>query len=239
MVVDEVVGQWVSLLFLPFTLATAAGSASCSSGPWTSSSPGPRATSSACPGGLGIMADDLMAGVYANLLLRVGLTSGPSHDRPHARRAARHRQRAPGAAALRHEHALDDGAACSRSGSRSGRGVTVADEPACSSRPSGRPSAGRHRGRHRRPGTHRGRPHPRGRGGAPSGAASCATRRYVEALKVRFAKYLRPMAEEQREAGRRHRGRGRSCQNPRGTAPGQWWRRRAGSSSCCPVRPWR
>jgi phosphatidylglycerophosphatase A len=75
-VVDEVVGQWTSLLFLPLN-------------PWTVLAgfllfrvmdvvkPWPARDFEALPGGLGIMADDVMAGVYANLLLRVGLLVVP------------------------------------------------------------------------------------------------------------------------------------------------------------------
>jgi len=75
-VVDEVVGQWTSLLFLPLN-------------PWTALvgfvlframdivKPWPARDFEALPGGLGIMADDLMAGVYANLLLRVVLLAVP------------------------------------------------------------------------------------------------------------------------------------------------------------------
>jgi phosphatidylglycerophosphatase A len=75
-VVDEVVGQWATLLFLPF-------------GPWTAGvgfvlfrvmdvlKPWPARDLESLPGGLGIMADDLMAGVYANLLLRVVLLVVP------------------------------------------------------------------------------------------------------------------------------------------------------------------
>ncbi|HSB61250.1 MAG TPA: phosphatidylglycerophosphatase A [Vicinamibacteria bacterium] len=75
-VVDEVVGQWVSLLLLPLTPATA------TLGfllfrvmdvlkPW------PARDLERLPGGWGIMADDVMAGIYANLLLRVGLFVWP------------------------------------------------------------------------------------------------------------------------------------------------------------------
>jgi phosphatidylglycerophosphatase A len=71
-VVDEVVGQWASLLFLPLTPATAALSfllfrALDVLKPW------PARDLESLPGGLGIMADDLMAGIYANALLRVVL----------------------------------------------------------------------------------------------------------------------------------------------------------------------
>ena len=71
-VVDEVVGQWVTLLFLPFTPAVAA----CGFvlfrildvfKPW------PARQFESLPGGWGIMSDDLMAGIYGNLLLHAGL----------------------------------------------------------------------------------------------------------------------------------------------------------------------
>jgi phosphatidylglycerophosphatase A len=73
-VVDEVVGMWTSLLLLPFT-------------PWTAAAgfvlfrvmdvfkPYPARQFESLPGGWGIMTDDLMAGIYANLLLRVGLVA--------------------------------------------------------------------------------------------------------------------------------------------------------------------
>jgi phosphatidylglycerophosphatase A len=75
-VVDEIVGQWVSLLFLPLNPATLA------LGffffrvfdvvkPW------PARQLEALHGGWGIMADDLMAGIYANLVLRVALLALP------------------------------------------------------------------------------------------------------------------------------------------------------------------
>jgi phosphatidylglycerophosphatase A len=75
-VVDEVVGQWATFLFLPFA-------------PWTAGlgfllfrimdvfKPWPARDFESLPGGLGIMADDLMAGVYANLSLRVILLVVP------------------------------------------------------------------------------------------------------------------------------------------------------------------
>ncbi len=75
-VVDEVAGQWVSLLLLPFTLGTALAAfflfrAMDVLKPW------PARDFERLPGGLGIVADDLMAGLYANLLLRAGLTVWP------------------------------------------------------------------------------------------------------------------------------------------------------------------
>lgn len=75
-VVDEVAGQWVSLLLLPFTIGTALAAFFLFRlmdvvKPW------PARDLERLPGGLGIVADDLMAGVYANLLLRAGLTVWP------------------------------------------------------------------------------------------------------------------------------------------------------------------
>ena len=72
-VVDEVVGQWVSLLFLPFTPAVAAAGFVLFRvldvfKPW------PARQLESLPEGWGIMSDDVMAGLYANVLLRIGLT---------------------------------------------------------------------------------------------------------------------------------------------------------------------
>ena len=71
-VVDEVVGQWVTLLFLPFTPAVAIAGfflfrALDVFKPW------PARQFESLPGGWGIMSDDVMAGIYANLLLHAGL----------------------------------------------------------------------------------------------------------------------------------------------------------------------
>jgi len=69
-VVDEIAGMWVTLLFLPFTPVSAALGffafrAMDVFKPW------PARRFEGFPGGLGIMADDLMAGVYANLIVRL------------------------------------------------------------------------------------------------------------------------------------------------------------------------
>jgi phosphatidylglycerophosphatase A len=69
-VVDEVVGQWITLLFLPLTPLTAAAGFVLFRvmdviKPW------PARRFEHLHGGWGIMADDVMAGVYANLALRV------------------------------------------------------------------------------------------------------------------------------------------------------------------------
>ena len=71
-VIDEVAGMWVTLLFLPFDWRTAlvgfvAFRIMDVVKPW------PARQMEDLPGGWGIMADDLMAGVYANLLTRVVL----------------------------------------------------------------------------------------------------------------------------------------------------------------------
>lgn len=75
-VVDEIVGMWVSLALLPLTLATAlAGFVAFRA--MDVIKPYPARELEGLPRGWGIMADDLMAGVYANLLLRVGLLVWP------------------------------------------------------------------------------------------------------------------------------------------------------------------
>lgn len=75
-VIDEVAGQWVTLLALPFTPLTAALGfflfRACDViKPW------PARSLEGLPEGWGIMADDVAAGVYAHLLLRVGLMLWP------------------------------------------------------------------------------------------------------------------------------------------------------------------
>jgi len=75
-VVDEVVGMWTSLLFLPFTPVTAAlGFVLFRI--FDVVKPYPARDLEALPGGWGIMSDDLMAGVYANLALRVVMLVWP------------------------------------------------------------------------------------------------------------------------------------------------------------------
>jgi phosphatidylglycerophosphatase A len=71
-VVDEIVGMWVTLLLLPLTAVTAAAGFVLFRvmdvlKPW------PARDLEGLPRGWGIMADDVMAGVYANLLVRVVL----------------------------------------------------------------------------------------------------------------------------------------------------------------------
>lgn len=76
-VVDEVVGMWVSLLFLPFTAGTAALGFVLFRvmDVWK---PYPARQLEDLPGGWGIMFDDVMAGLYANLALRVALLVWPA-----------------------------------------------------------------------------------------------------------------------------------------------------------------
>jgi len=76
-VVDEIVGMWVTLLFLPLTAVTAVAGFFLFRvmdvfKPW------PARDFEALPKGWGIMADDVMAGVYANLLVRVVLLVLPT-----------------------------------------------------------------------------------------------------------------------------------------------------------------
>jgi phosphatidylglycerophosphatase A len=68
-VVDEIVGMWISLLFVPWSPATAAG-AFVLFRIMDVVKPFPARRLEDLPGGWGIMADDVMAGVYANVALQ-------------------------------------------------------------------------------------------------------------------------------------------------------------------------
>jgi len=75
-VVDEVAGQWITFVSLPFTPAIALSGfllfrAMDIVKPW------PARALERLPGGLGIMADDVAAGIYAQLVLRVLLAIWP------------------------------------------------------------------------------------------------------------------------------------------------------------------
>lgn len=75
-VVDEVAGQWITFLALPMTPVTALAGFLLFRlmdivKPW------PARDLERLPGGLGIMADDVAAGIYAHLLLRAGLAVWP------------------------------------------------------------------------------------------------------------------------------------------------------------------
>jgi phosphatidylglycerophosphatase A len=71
-VVDEVVGMWIALLLVPLTPLNVA----CAFVLFRIMDvvkPYPARDFEQLPGGWGIMADDVMAGVYANLVLQIGL----------------------------------------------------------------------------------------------------------------------------------------------------------------------
>jgi len=75
-VVDEVAGQWLTFLALPVTPVTALAGFVLFRvmdivKPW------PARDLERLPGGIGIMADDIAAGLYAHLMLRVGLAIWP------------------------------------------------------------------------------------------------------------------------------------------------------------------
>jgi phosphatidylglycerophosphatase A len=75
-VVDEVAGQWITFVSLPFTPAIALAGfvlfrAMDVVKPW------PARALERLPGGLGIMADDVAAGIFAQLVLRAGLAIWP------------------------------------------------------------------------------------------------------------------------------------------------------------------
>jgi phosphatidylglycerophosphatase A len=69
-VVDEVVGMWVSLLFIPFSFR-AVLFAFFFFRIFDIFKPPPARESEALKNGLGIMTDDVIAGVYANLVTRI------------------------------------------------------------------------------------------------------------------------------------------------------------------------
>lgn len=75
-VADEIVGMWITLLWVPLTpLAITAGFVLFRvMDVWK---PWPARQLEHLPGGWGIMADDVMAGVYANLVLQVLLRAVP------------------------------------------------------------------------------------------------------------------------------------------------------------------
>jgi phosphatidylglycerophosphatase A len=75
-VVDEVVGQWVALTALPFTPLTA-GLGFLLFRVMDIVKPWPARDLERVPGGWGIMADDVAAGLYAHLALRAGLLVWP------------------------------------------------------------------------------------------------------------------------------------------------------------------
>jgi phosphatidylglycerophosphatase A len=76
-VVDEVAGMWVTLLFVPLTPFTAAVGF-VAFRVMDVFKPYPARQLEHLHGGWGIMADDLMAAVYANLLVRIALMVFPA-----------------------------------------------------------------------------------------------------------------------------------------------------------------
>jgi phosphatidylglycerophosphatase A len=75
-VADEVVGMWVSLLGVPLTGVTAVAGFVLFR-VFDVFKPYPARDLERLPAGWGIMCDDVMAGIYANLLLRAGLLAFP------------------------------------------------------------------------------------------------------------------------------------------------------------------
>jgi len=75
-VIDEVAGQWISLLFIPFSPLTVL-LAFILFRLFDVLKPGPVDSLQNLPGGWGIMADDVLAGIFANVTLRVVLVVLP------------------------------------------------------------------------------------------------------------------------------------------------------------------
>ena len=75
-VIDEVVGQMIAFAALPPTVTVFFGGFLFFR-MFDILKPFPADRSQRLPGGLGVMADDVVAGVYANLALRVLLMAGP------------------------------------------------------------------------------------------------------------------------------------------------------------------
>jgi phosphatidylglycerophosphatase A len=75
-VIDEVVGMLVSLLFLPGTWPVIAA-AFVAFRVFDIVKPWPAGRLEHVPGGWGVMADDVMAGVYANLTIQILLRASP------------------------------------------------------------------------------------------------------------------------------------------------------------------
>ena len=75
-VIDEVVGMFVSLLFLPATWPVIAA-AFLAFRVFDIVKPWPAGRLEHVPGGWGVMADDVMAGVYANLTIQVLVWARP------------------------------------------------------------------------------------------------------------------------------------------------------------------
>ena len=75
-VIDEVAGQWIALLFIPFS-PLAVLLAFILFRLFDILKPGPVDWAQRLPGGWGIMSDDVLAGVFANLSLRLIMLALP------------------------------------------------------------------------------------------------------------------------------------------------------------------
>jgi phosphatidylglycerophosphatase A len=75
-VIDEVAGQWISLLFIPFSPITVL-LAFILFRFFDVLKPGPVDWAQRLPGGWGIMSDDVLAGIFANLSLRALMLALP------------------------------------------------------------------------------------------------------------------------------------------------------------------
>ena len=74
-VIDEVVGQWIALLFIPFTLITVL-TAFILFRIFDIFKPFPIDQSQALKGGYGIMVDDIIAGIYSNIVIQIIIYAG-------------------------------------------------------------------------------------------------------------------------------------------------------------------
>ena len=75
-VIDEVAGQWIALLFIPFSPLTVL-LAFIFFRLFDVLKPGPVDWAQRLPGGWGIMSDDVLAGIFANLSLRALMLALP------------------------------------------------------------------------------------------------------------------------------------------------------------------
>ncbi len=75
-VIDEVVGQWTTLLFLPFFNWKVALAGFFLFRLFDIWKPFPINLSQKLPAGWGIMVDDVLAGIYGNMVLQIILRSG-------------------------------------------------------------------------------------------------------------------------------------------------------------------
>jgi len=76
-VIDEVLGMWITMLAVPVSWSAALAGFLLFR-VFDVIKPYPANRLEQLHGGVGIMADDAMAGVYANLVLRIGLVAGSS-----------------------------------------------------------------------------------------------------------------------------------------------------------------